>query len=117
MLGRDDRAIVRVRIERRPHPQTADRGDQPFAQRFGRVLSHRDDHRQGHAAFPGRTVSRTDDVRDGLIEIGVRQHDAMILGTAHRLHPLADGGAASIDLLGDIGRADKAHRLHVRMIQ
>ena len=45
-----------------------------------------------------------------LIEIGVRHHNSVVLGPAHRLHALSGGNAARIDILRDIAGTDKADR-------
>src|SRR3546814_14129784 len=58
---------------------------------------------------------RSHQVGHDLVEVRVGQHDAVVLGPAHALHALAVRGAARVDLLGDVGGADEAHRLDQRM--
>ena len=117
MRSAHHRAIVRVRVGRDAHPQSLDRDQQLGTQRLCRCLAHRCHHRQGHAAFTRRTIGRADDVGHGLIQIGIRQDNAVILGPAHALHPLAVGCAAPIDILGDVRRTDKADRLDILVVK
>ena len=51
----------------------------------------------------------------GLVEVGVGQHDHVVLGAAERLDPLAGRGAGVVDVAGDRGGADEADRGDVRV--
>ena len=97
--GGDHRAVLGVGIGRDADPQALDLGKQLLAQALGGFLADRHHHRQGHAALAGRAVGRADDVGDRLVEIGVGQDDAVVLGAAHGLDALAVRGAAPIDIL------------------
>ena len=51
----------------------------------------------------------------GQVEVGVGQHEHVVLRPAERLHPLAVRGAGRVDVPGDRGGADERHRPHVRV--
>ena len=76
---------MRLGIGRDADPQLLDRRDQLFAQRRGGVVADRHHHRQRHAALAGRSERGTGEVVDDLVEIGVGQDDAVVLGAAERL--------------------------------
>ncbi len=117
MRGGDHRPVLRVRIGGDAHLQLADGRDQPLAQLVRRPLAHRHHHRQGHAALAGRAEGGSGEVLHRLLHVGVRQDDAVVLGPAHGLDPLRIGGPGGVDVLGDVGGADEAHRLDQRMVQ
>jgi hypothetical protein len=64
-----------------------------------------------------RSPAEPNEVVDDLVEVGVGHDDAMVLGASERLHALAVRGAARVDILSDVGRADEAHRLDVVMVE
>ncbi len=113
----DHRAVMGIGIGRNADAQRLDRRDQLGAQAVGGLVADRDNDRQGHAAFTRRAEGRARQIIDHLIEIGVGHDDAMVLGPAHRLHPLAVGDAAIVDIMGDVGRPDEADRTDGRMIE
>ena len=117
VLGGDHRAVMRVAVGRDADAQRLDRRDQLLAQPFGGVLAHRHHHRQRHAALAGRAERRAGEIVDHLVEIGVGHDDAVVLGPAHRLHALARGDPALVDVMRDVGRADEADRGDVRMVE
>ena len=49
----------------------------------------RDDHRDGHAALAGRAVAGGDGGVGGQVEVGVGEHDHVVLRAAEGLHALA----------------------------
>ena len=75
----------------------------------------REDGGDGHAAFPGRAEPGVDRLIGGDVEVGVREHDHVVLGAAEGLHPLAVRGRGLVDVAGDRGRADERHGLDVRV--
>ena len=113
----DHRAVMGVGIGRDADAQRLDRRDQLLAQRVGGLVADRHDHRQRHAALAGRAEGGAGEVVDDLVEVGVGHDDAVVLGAAERLHALPVGGAAAVDILGDVGRSDEADRLDVRMVE
>src|SRR3546814_3814881 len=52
-----------------------------------------------------------------LVEVGVGHDDAVILGPAHRLYPLAVRDAAVVDIMRNVRRADEADRADVGMVE
>ena len=67
-----------------------DRVDQPVAD-----VADRDGDRDRHAPLAGRAVGRRDRGVGGQVDVGVGQHDHVVLRAAERLHPLAVRRAAS----------------------
>ena len=110
-------AVMGIGIGRYADAQRLDRGDQLVAQPLRRILAHRHDHGQRHAAFARRAEGGAGQVAHHLVEIGVGHDDTVILRAAHRLHPLARAHAAFIDIMGDVRRADEADRRDVGMIE
>ena len=115
--GADHRAVMRVGIGRHADAQPLDRRDQLLAQRVGGVVADRDHDRQRHAALAGRAERRAGKIVDDLVEVGVGHDDAVVLGAAERLHALPVRGAARVDILRDVGRADEADRRDVGMVE
>jgi hypothetical protein len=72
---------------------------------------------QRHAALAGRAEGGAGEVVDHLVEVGVGHDDAVVLGAAERLHALPVRGAAAVDVLRDVGRADEADRLDVGIVE
>ena len=116
-FGRNDRAHFNARFViladlQRPHlwRQLADKP-------VGRVIANRQHRGNRHAAFASRSVGRAHGRINRLIHIGIRHDDHVVLGTAQRLNTLAVGTAARIDIFADRGRADKADRRHIKVIE
>ncbi len=95
----------------------ADRGRERLDQPVGRLLADRHRDRDRHAALAGRAVARAHQRVDGLVHVGVRHDDHVVLGAAQRLHALARRASPAVDVLGDRRRADEAHRLDVGMVE
>ena len=77
----------------------------------------RDDNRDRHAALPGRTVGRGDRGVGGRVDVGIGQHDHVVLRPTERLHPLAVGRAGLVDVAGDGRAAHERHRVDIGMGQ
>ena len=73
--------------------------------------------RDRHAALAGRAVGGRDRGVGGHLDVGVGQHDHVVLGAAQRLHPLAVLRARLVDVAGDRRRADEADRGDVGMLE
>ena len=63
--------------------------------------------RDRHAALAGGTEAGVDRSVRREVEVGVRQHEHVVLRAAEGLHPLAVRGAGLVDVLGDRGGADE----------
>ena len=63
-----------------------------------------------HAPLAGRAERRRGEVVGGEVDVGVGQDDGVVLGAAERLHALAGGRAALVDVAGDRRRADEGDR-------
>ena len=66
---------------------------------------------------PARAEGGAGQIVDDLVEVGVGHDDAVVLGAAEGLHALPVRGAARVDVLGDVGRADEADRVDVGMVE
>ena len=104
-------------VGRDADPHGRDLGDHPFTEFVGGLLADRNDDRQGHAAFTGGAIGRPGQVLDDLVHVGVGQDDAVVLGPAHGLDAFPVGRAGLVDIVGDIGRADEADGMDLRMGQ
>ncbi|MNZ71769.1 hypothetical protein D3C78_901350 [compost metagenome] len=82
----------------------------------GLGLADQDHHRQRHAALAGGPEGGADQVVEGLLLVGIRQDDGVVLGAHHALRALAVLRGAVVDVGADLGRADEGHRLDVRVI-
>ena len=71
------------------------------------------DHRDCHAALASRAETSVDCRIGNQVEVGVWQHEHVVLRTAEGLNPLAVLGSGLKDILGDWGRSDERNRLHV----
>ena len=80
-------------------------------------VAHGNDGRNGHAALAGRAIARADDGFRGKVEIGIGQHDCVILGAAQRLHTLAVLRPGFVDVACDRGGTHERNRLDQRMLQ
>ncbi len=80
-------------------------------------LADRHHGRDRHAALAGRAVGGADQSVGGRVEIGVRQHDGVVLGATQRLHPFPLGASGFIDVPGDRRRADERDCRHVGVRQ
>ena len=74
-----------------------------------------DDRGHRHAALACGPVRGADDRARGLTQVGVGQHDGVILGSAQRLHALAVPRAGLVDVFRDRRRADERDRANRRM--
>ena len=86
--------------------------DEPVAD-----VADRDDRRDRHAAFAGRAEPGVDRGVGGEIEVGVGQHDHVVLRAAERLHALAGARRGLVHVARDRRGADERHRLHVGMLE
>ena len=94
-----------------------DARNQFLHQPVGRGLAdgHRD--RDRHAALAGRAVARADQRIDGLVHVGIRHDDGVVLGAAKALRALAGGGGALIDILRDRRGADEADGADIGIVE
>ncbi len=100
-----------------PDFQLLDARHQLFDQTVGGFLAHRHSDRDRHAAFARRAIARADQRVRGLVQIGVRHDDHVVLRTAKALDAFAIRAARAVDIFGDGGGADKADRLNDRVMQ
>ena len=98
-LPRDDRAEVPARHHR------AGVLHQPPHDVVG--PAHRHHHRRGHAALAGATRHAGDDVARCHLEVGIGQHEQVILGAAEGQHSLEAGRAPTVHRLRHPGRSDE----------
>ena len=91
--------------------QFLDPRDQLFDQAVGGFVAHRHGDRDCHAAFARSPIARTDQRVGGLVHVGIRHDDHVVLGPAKALHALAGRAATGIDVFRDRSGADEAHRL------
>ncbi len=99
------------------HPQVVDPFNQPGAQAICGLIADRNRDADRHATFACAAVARADQRVDGLIEVSVGQHDHVVLRAAEALRALAVRGRARVDVLRDVGAADEAHRLDLRVLE
>ena len=78
-------------------------------------VAHRDHGGDGHAALAGGAEAGVDGLVRGQVEVGVRQHQHMVLRATECLHSPAVRGAGLIDVAGDGGGADEGDRGDVRV--
>src|SRR5690606_14449337 len=83
------------------------------------VADGADRHDRGdrHAALAGRAVGGGDRGVGGRVQVGVREHQHVVLGAAEGLHALAVGGGGGVDVAGDRGGADEGDGLDVGVLQ
>ena len=117
VLARDQRPHFRARLVTGPDHELADLAGEPGHQRVGHRVTHADDHRNGHAALAAGAIGGAHQRGHRAVEIGVRQHDRVVLGAPQRLHPLARGAAGPVDVLSHGRGTDKADCLHGGMHQ
>ena len=91
--------------------EVGDAGFELADEGVGGALADGDGDADGHAALTCRAVGRADEGVGGLVEIGVRHDDHVVLRAAERLDALAGGGAGAVDVLGDGRGADEADGL------
>ena len=72
-----------------------------------------DERRDRHAPLPRRAEAGVDRGVGRQVEVGVGQHEHVVLRAAEGLDPLAVRRAGLVDVLRDRGRADERHRLDV----
>ena len=114
---RDERAHLASRA-RCPGPMRSFGSRSAIASTSGsRDVADGDDDRDGHAPLAGRAVAGRHRGVGGHVDVGVGQHDHVVLGPAEGLHPLAVRGAGLVDVPGDRRRADEAHRGDVGVLE
>ena len=116
MLTRDERPHLRVGLEAVADLHLRDALLDLRDEGVGDVTD-RDEHRDGHAALARRAVAGGDGCVGSHVEVGVGQHDHVVLRAAERLAPLVMCGRRLVDVLGDRRRADERDRSDVRMLQ
>ena len=117
MRPRDHRAVIGLRVGRRSDLQAFDPRHQFFQQPVCGLRADRHRHRNGHAALAGGAVAGADQRIDGLVEVGVRHHDHVVLGAAETLRAFVVGAGGRVDIFRDRRRADEADRLDARIGQ
>ena len=65
------------------------------------------DHRDRHAALASRAKARVNCRVGNQFEVGIWQHEHVVLRATEGLNPLAVLGSGLIDILGDWGRPDE----------
>ena len=80
-------------------------------------VADRDDHAHRHAPLAGRAVGRAHRRVGGQVEVGVGQHDHVVLGAAERLHALAVGGARLVHVARHRRGAHEADRADVGVLE
>ena len=103
--GRGARAVMSgpiIEASSSPGPTTTSGMRAAIASTSGSATApDRDDDRDRHAALAGRAVAGGDRGVGGGVDVGVGQHDHVVLGAAERLHPLAVLRAGLVDVAGD----------------
>ncbi len=89
-----------------------DLADQLVVDRVGR-----EQDADRHAPLAGRTVRGADGRVGGHVEVGVGEHEHVVLGAAEGLHALAVRRPGLVDVLGDRRGADEADRRDVGMLE
>ena len=112
----DQRAHVQV-LDARADAQRGDLVRQRGDQRIGGRIAHAHGHRDRHAALAGRAVAGAEQRLGGQAEVGIGQHHRVVLGATQRLHALAAGAAALVQVAGHRRGPDEAQRLHARVVQ
>lgn len=116
LLG-DDRAHIGLLVHIGSDAQALDHRRQLVDEAVCGFLADRDGDRDRHAALAGRAVAGADQRIGGLVEIGIRHDDHMVLGAAEALGALAVHRRSAIDVAGDRGRADEGDGGDIRMRQ
>ena len=80
-------------------------------------VAHRDDRRDRHAPLARRAVGRRHGRVGGHVDVGVGQHEHVVLGAAQRLDALAVAGARLVDVAGDRRRADERDGRDVGVVE
>ena len=75
-----------------------------------------DEHADRHAPLARRAEARVDRGVRGEVEVGIRQHEHVVLRAAERLHPLAVLRRLLVDVPGDRGGADEGDGCDVRVL-
>ncbi|CQA10038.1 Uncharacterised protein [Mycobacteroides abscessus] len=116
-IGADQWSEVGAGIQRWPDHELAGTLGQSVDEALRGGLTHRDRDRDRHAALAGRAVSGTDQRVDGLVDIGVRHDDHVVLGAAKALGAFTIGGGGLVDVLRNGGRSDESDRGDTRIVQ
>ena len=113
----DHRPVLRSRIAGDTNLHRLDFSDHALTQFVSSLLADRHDDRERHAAFARRAEGGASEVLHDLVHVGVRHDDAVVLRPTHRLHALTVGCAGVINVVGDVGGANEAHRFDRRVMQ
>jgi hypothetical protein len=116
MLARDERSHLGLRVHAVAHPELRGALEDRLHERL-RDVPDRHDRRDGHAALARRSKHGRHGGVGGHVDVGVREHDHVVLRAGEGLHALAVRGTGRVDVLRDGGRADEAHSLDVRMLE
>ena len=116
MLAGDERAHLRLGIGARPDLDLGQALLDGLDQRLGHV-AHGDHRGDGHAALAGGAVAGADGRVGGHVDVGVGQHDHVVLGAAQRLDALAVLRAGLVDVARDGRRADEGDGRDVRVLE
>ena len=114
---RDQWAVVGFRVQAVADPQMFDPLGEPVAQPVRGFFPDRYRDADCHAPFPGAAVAGTDEGVDGLIQVGVRHHDHVVFSATEALGALAGCRRTRVDVLRDVGRADKSVGLDVGVVE
>ncbi|MNF79361.1 hypothetical protein D3C84_615730 [compost metagenome] len=90
---------------------------QQFWHDFVSHVADQHGHRDRHAAFARRAITRADQCVDHLIDVGVRHDHHVVLRAAQGLHAFAMASTGLVDVIGDRRGADEGHRFHIRVDQ
>ena len=116
MLRGDQGTHLRVRIRAVPHDEPGHSIADGVQQRVGDVAyCHK--HRYSHAPLPRRAECGRHRGIGGDVQVGVRQHDHVVLGARQGLHAFPVPGAGFVHVLRDRSRADERNSLHVGMLK
>ena len=116
MLARDQRAHLDAGLVARADLDLRNALLDRLDQRLRRVAD-RDDHRDRHAALARGAVAGRDRRVGRHVDVGVRQHDHVVLRAGERLAALPVRSRSRVDVLRDRRRADERDRRHVGMLE
>ena len=116
VLTGDQRAHVGAGVAARAHGELGEPQRQRLDEGIGHG-AHGDRHGQRHAALAGRAVRRGHQGVGGHVEVGVRQHQGVVLGASQGLDALALRRTGLVDVAGDRGGAHEADGGDVGVVQ
>jgi hypothetical protein len=82
-----------------------------------RDIADRHDDRDRHTALAGRAEGGGCELGGGVVEVGVGQHDGVVLGAAERLDALTALGRPGVDVPRDRGGADERDRVDAGVLE